>query len=272
MVSAYKPVNVKSFFRYPGGKDRLKSPIIDALLRRADVAEYREPFVGGGSIALTLAQRWNGGTYWLNDADPGTAAIWWAVINRPREFRRRIMSATPSLEQFDRFRLRLRHQTGGRLALATMKIAVHQWSYSGLGEMGGPLGGRVQRTYRIDDRWNPVRICDQIEGCHALLGGVHARCTCTDFVALFARNVPALLYLDPPYYHKGNECYRYGFTKDDHRRLCEWLRATPHRWVLTYDDCPEVRRMYSWAHIRKLSVHYSIAGSVEQSELLITAN
>ncbi|KKL03797.1 hypothetical protein LCGC14_2622550, partial [marine sediment metagenome] len=82
----------------------------------------------------------------------------------------------------------------------------------------------------------------------------------------------ALVYLDPPYFEKGGQCYKHSFSEEDHVRLATALRDTHHQWVLSYDDCPEVRDLYSFARIQELPVNYSIAGSVPNVELLITAD
>ena len=86
-------------------------------------------------------------------------------------------------------------------------------------------------------------------------------CTSLDFADVIAdTRYRSLLYLDPPYYVKGNDLYQHGFTVDDHRRLADALRETEHAWVLSYDDCPEIRRLYEWAYAESLDVNYSITG------------
>ena len=48
----------KSFFRYPGGKAKLRKIIVRKLGEQYEalgtVEEYREPFWGGGSVGLHL--------------------------------------------------------------------------------------------------------------------------------------------------------------------------------------------------------------------------
>jgi len=74
----------------------------------------------------------------------------------------------------------------------------------------------------------------------------------------------SLLYLDPPYYVKGNDLYQHGFTVDDHQRLANALRHTEHAWVLSYDDCCEVRQLYNWANVESLQVNYSITATKDK--------
>ena len=51
-------------------------------------------------------------------------------------------------------------------------------------------------------------------------------------------------YLDPPYIEQGWQLYREIMTDGAHERLAAVLRRVP-RWVLSYDLCPDVERLYS---------------------------
>ena len=105
---------------------------------------------------------------------------------------------------------------------------------------------------------------------HDELSRVEVRFTNLDFAELITdTSEKALIYLDPPYYVKGNQLYQHGFSDDDHFRLADLLKSTAHRWILSYDDCPEVRALYHWAEVRTVSVNYSIAGAQRERELLI---
>lgn len=46
---------IKSPLRYPGGKSRAIAQILPLLPER--IAEFREPFVGGGSVFLAAQQQ-----------------------------------------------------------------------------------------------------------------------------------------------------------------------------------------------------------------------
>jgi len=52
----------------------------------------------------------------------------------------------------------------------------------------------------------------------------------------------ALFYLDPPYY--AAEGYYTGFEVEDHERLRDILASIKGRFVLSYNDCPEIREHY----------------------------
>ena len=96
-----------------------------------------------------------------------------------------------------------------------------------------------------------------------------ASVTSMDFEELFDRATgDYVAYLDPPYFHKGGDLYHYGFAKADHIRLSECLKRQ-RRWVLTYDDCPEIRATYGWAHIIQYPAKYSINTIRHKNELMI---
>ena len=262
-----------SIVRYPGGKSKLRNQITQRLAEQAeqDGLEYREPFFGGGSIGLKLLSDDNGvQRIWINDRDVGIACLWTSVIRYPNEFKDRVRTFTPSVEAFYEMRHELLADSAmpaepGRIVeLGFQKLAIHQTSYSGLGTMSGsPLGGVGQKSqYKIDCRWSPDCICRKVEKLHEMFAAVEVRgncCTCQDFAEVIGDpNCRSLLYVDPPYYVKGNNLYQHGFTVEDHERLADALRRTEHAWVLSYDDCPEIRRLYDWASVEPLDVNYSI--------------
>jgi DNA adenine methylase len=44
----------------------------------------------------------------------------------------------------------------------------------------------------------------------------------------------------------------------DHEKLAASLKKTEHRFLITYDDCPELRRLYKWAHIKEWQLQYGM--------------
>ena len=79
-------------------------------------------------------------------------------------------------------------------------------------------------------------------------------------------------FVDPPYYEKGPKLYLNSLNDDYHAALAKRLKEMSHAaWVLTYDDCPEIRAMYrGWANIRPYSLRYVAASRKVGREVLIT--
>jgi len=259
---------------YPGGKTRLAKLITRTLAAQGDYrnVEYREPFVGGGSIAHALLPELN--KVWINDIDVDLAALHTSVMNYQIDLMARIWNFEPSLDSFNQIRRDLcaemhpPHTRDEIVYRGFSKLAVHRMSYSGLRTMGGPRPD-------IGSQWNGRKLSQTIGSLHEMFGQVKVRenrCTTTDFEELILDDSsPALIYLDPPHVNAGIKCYKHAFDERDHVRLADALKQTQHGWVMTYDDHPLIRTLYKdWAHLHEINVRYSLAGARVGGELLIT--
>lgn len=286
-----------SFFRYPGGKSKLRDEITECLSKQAvyDGLQYREPFFGGGSVGLKLLNdNSNIKNIWINDKDIGIACLWTSVIRYINEFKEMVYNFKPSVRAFHEIKKELPSITtipthkNKIIEIGFKKLAIHQISYSGLGtKSGGPLGGETQNSkYKIDCRWSPEYICKKADKLNSMLNNIiiqDDKCTNLDFSDLITtKSCNCLIYLDPPYFVKGNNLYQHGFNIEDHKRLANLLKKTKHRWVLSYDDCPEIRELYEdWSFLQSLDVKYSITAKMDETgnklsrtkpELLISAS
>ena len=57
----------KTPLRYPGGKSRALSKLFQFIPNLSDYNEYREPFLGGGSVAIEVSKRYPHLKMWVND-------------------------------------------------------------------------------------------------------------------------------------------------------------------------------------------------------------
>ena len=56
---------LKTCLRYPGGKSRAVKYLLPKFPK--DITEYREPFLGGGSVAIAFTKRYPDVPVWVND-------------------------------------------------------------------------------------------------------------------------------------------------------------------------------------------------------------
>lgn len=267
-----------SFFRYPGGKSKLKDQIIRRLIDLAgrDEIEYREPFWGSGSIGMDIINcNRNVFSIWINDKDPGISSLWTSVIKNPEHLKALVKGFKPSPGAFLEYRDILINNTAATsdvVEIGFMKLVVHQLSYSGVGtKSGSPNGGKHQQNkYKIDSRWSQSSICRKIDNIHGKFSKLYIPneiCTNYDFEPLLSEyKKNCVVYIDPPQYKKGNSMYQYGFSIEDHHRLAESLRNTKNRWLLSYDNCDEIRNLYKGFKIEEISED----GKKNTSELIIT--
>ena len=59
--------NLKTPLRYPGGKSRALTKLFQYIPDLKDYKEYREPFLGGGSVAIEVTKRYPHLNIWVND-------------------------------------------------------------------------------------------------------------------------------------------------------------------------------------------------------------
>ena len=268
MASSY------GLIRYPGSKAKLWSPIVNAMPDEISLMlwseqcewEYREPFFGSGAIGFrvldVISSRCK---VWLNDKDYWLVCLWKAVQDSPKELSELVMNFRPNTDDFFEFKSQDGSKEIDPVLAGFRKLALHQMSVSGFGVKSGTcLGGRDQENaeYPIDCRWNPVRLCEHIAARYRQLKrfGKRLRITCKDFSeVILGCPKTCFLYIDPPYVEKGGMLYKHGMDDRDHRRLASLLSRVKCKWVVSYDDHPLVRELYSSHEIEEIEVKYTNA-------------
>ena len=261
-----------NFLRYPGGKTRARKHIVPILLGMLEgESAYCEPFVGGGSVALAIAEKIPTVRLYLNDKDRGVAALWKTIaLGHEEELIERYAQATPSVELFRELK---EQQLRSRIDLAFRFLALNRMAFSGKTHTS-PIGGWEQdkggkRGSMIDVEWRIDHVIDGIRKAAKLLAG-RTIVTCVDFGQAIVGG--AITYLDPPYFEKGRSMYSVYMSPDDHDRLAQILKGMDG-WVLSYDNCKYIRRLYKGYKQYKLNWLYSAAGKREDDktkrELLI---
>jgi len=256
---------VKSPFRYPGGKFYALKYILPLLLC-VPHDEYREPFVGGGSIFFAKPRAKNN---WINDFEDNLITTY-QVIADPI-LRERLIQRLAKEEASRNRHAEIRQLHADRpLDIAFKTYYLNRTSYSGI--IHKPAWG-----YREGKSAPPASWPKFIRDAGQKLEGI--KITSSDFELVIsqpAHSGTVLMYLDPPYFHADQKrAYTKSFVLDDHLRLCRVLKSTTHFFCLSYDDCAEIRELYSWAHIYERSWLYNTANINGKSrktgnELLIT--
>lgn len=246
---------VRPFFSYPGGKSQVVDTLIDAIgvLQRDGMngdEVFREPFTGGGSVAINMLATGRAGRVWLNDMEPGVVALWNAAIHEHEALIRRVMAAQPTVELIDDLTAKQEASALSGLDLAVSELLIRQCSYGSAGRMVGGTRSDVL------SKWSPKSTCKRIAATHQLLRGrvEHGECTTLDAIDVITAPGLCFLYVDPPYVRAGNELYPHSFGPADHERLAEALKTTDQPWLLSYDEHELVRELYQSDVIDLLSV------------------
>ena len=261
--------------RYPGGKSAMAGLLAD--IRRLNGLGDRamaEPFAGGAGASLTLLYLEEAHEIYINDLDSAIYDFWWTLVKRPKPFLKMLSKTRVSIAEWRRQRNVYRASSRiSRLGRAFSAFYLNRCNRSGIIMNGGPIGGiRQAGKWKLDARFNKSELRRRCEKVAEYRDRIHV--SCCDGIDVIGRLDPecTFFFVDPPYFEKGPTLYLNALDKGYHAALAARMRAMQDAaWVLTYDDFPEVRRMYrGWAAIRPFSLRYSAAEQRCGKELLIT--
>ena len=242
-------VKVKTPFRYPGGKYYALKYLLP-YIERIPHDEYREPFIGGGSVFFGKPKAKKS---WINDIDSELINVYkiFQSINHIKALK----LLTKEMASRDRYKEIKSLSPKSSLERAVRYYYLNRTSYSGK-LISSAWGFREKRSIP-PERWSEV-----VVPAHNKLQG--AKITSLDFekVITTPSSKKVLIYVDPPYFlPPKTKHYINGFNKNDHLRLNNMLRNTKFIFLLSYEDCPEIRDLYSWANIYKLAFSYRVGDS-----------
>ncbi|MDB5871260.1 MAG: methyltransferase [Ramlibacter sp.] len=264
--------------RYPGGKARF-APFIATLLMRNGLegGHYLEPYAGGAGVALELLFHGHAAHIHINDLDPAIFDFWRAVTTQPDEILRLLHDTPVTVDEWLKWRAILRQEVPADLitrGFAT--LFMNRTNRSGVLK-GGVIGGINQDgPYKLDARFRKDALAARIE-----MIALHASCISVyneDAYSLLARArgfLPekSLVYLDPPYYLKGQELYRNFYEHEDHAQIADLLQSSifGFPWVVSYDNVQEIRQMYRMSRRLRYGLYYTAQARYVGSEVMIFA-
>tara|TARA_Y100000310_G_scaffold290099_1_gene317006 strand:- start:729 stop:1577 length:849 start_codon:yes stop_codon:yes gene_type:complete len=275
---------MKTPLRYPGGKSRAVKTLMEFIPE--DCGELCSPFLGGGSFELALAEKgitvhgYDGfkPIVWFWKAllkDPKRLAAWVDMYRRRKTYHYKAPRATEikkirawglSKKDFERFReeirFALRENHPFTLEAAAKVYAINRSSFSG-GTFGGGFSERASYARFTDQQIEYIRNfkIDNLTVNHA------------DFKHSMKKH-DCFFYLDPPYFLEGDRSKLYGDHGDMHEcfphlALFSTLRKRDN-WILSYNDCEEIRSLYRDYKIHEAEWTYGMNKSKKSSEIIIT--
>jgi DNA adenine methylase len=232
--------------RYPGGKWRLAQFFEQLVaLNFAQPPRYVEPYAGGASLALSLLFSETVSEIFLNDLDPAIYAFWHSVLNRTHALTDLIAKTDVTPAQWRRQkRIYATGLPAGRLPLAFATFFLNRTNHSGILN-GGMIGGKNQSgDWKLDARFNRPELISRIKRIAAYRERIHlSNVDAADLIRRHKRTRGKLLYLDPPYYRPAH-LYLNTYRPDDHIQLRDSVLKLGCKWVVSYDDVPEIRKLY----------------------------
>ena len=261
--------------RYPGGKGRL-APFMKLLIQKTGHigGVYIEPFAGGAGIALDCLLNGVVSEIVINDLDKGIYSFWKAILNDTDRFIEDIFAVPLNIEEWERQRqIYLTNNKKYSYELGFATFYLNRTNRSGIIK-GGVIGGKEQSgKWTLDVRFNRDALAERVQKVAAHKQKIHVyNKDISSFLSHYAEQYAgnAIVYFDPPYYEKGRELCLNFFQHEDHVRIrSEIERLKDLDWVITYDDCPEIRSLYSEHICRRMQWNYSAATKRTVDEIMI---
>ena len=261
--------------RYPGGKSRL-SGLLGQIrqLNRLGAHDLIEPFAGGAGASLALLYREEAPSIHINDADPAMFAFWWSALKRPRAFQKRVAEIAVTITEWEKQRaIYGSGKLASRFELGFAAFFLNRCNRSGIIRGGGAIGGLEQSSqWKVDARFNKLTLRRRLQRLEEYQPRICVSGKDGTELLRSMDSQSSFFFIDPPYVKRGQTLYQNDLDLDYHARLAELLKTMSSRaWVLTYDDCPEVRELYGeWASLRSFSLHYTASSRRIGRELMIT--
>jgi len=271
-----RPVNVSkvrqlSPFRYPGGKTWL----VPELCRRVAALESKptlfiEPFAGGGIISLSIASQNLATKIVMCELDPDVASVWRTIFEKHDYLCNRILSFDVNLQNVNEI---LGSSPENCYERAFKTIVKNRTQRGGIIAPGASLVRKGENGKGLASRWYPNTLVKRIQLIHQLRDKItFFEDDGLKIIKKYRIRKKAFFFIDPPYTAGGKKAGKrlYQYNNIDHAHLFDSMRGLAGRFLMTYDDTDEVKKLalsrnFSTEKIPMKNTHHAII-----YELLIT--
>lgn len=229
---------------YVGGKNRLASRIISLT---PEHKTFVEPFGGGAQV---LFRKSPSEVEVLNDIDGELVNFYRVCQAHHEELLKQLRFMLLSREWYERLR------NTAPDGLTDIQRAA-RYFFLQKSSFGGMVARQSFATHITKHpSFTPKRIPQIIQTAYERLQTVLIeRLPFERLIEKYDRP-ETFFYLDPPYY--GVSLYRFNFSAEDFKRLAGCLAALKGKFLLSINDHPEIRKLFSNFRIENVELHYSL--------------
>lgn len=261
--------------RYPGGKSKI-APLIRLIIEKTGSSDitYIEPFAGGAGVALSLLIEGVVDQVVINDYDKAIYSFWRALKETPQELIDLIEHTPLTIDEWKHQKdIYSTQNKRYSVELGFAAFYLNRTNRSGI-LSAGPIGGYNQTgNYGMDARFNRDALIGRIQEIakyksQIVVYNKEIRSFISGVIPKYQAN--AFVYFDPPYFENGQRLYKNFFSPTDHTDIAlSIINGVNCPWVITYDDVPELRGIYSNYVQRHYNLNYSAANKGKGSEIII---
>jgi len=244
---------VKSVLRYPGGKSKAVEKIIANI--PANIKEFREPMVGGGSVSLVVKQLFPNVKVKINDLNYDLICFWKTLRDNHEELIKEIRKIKETYKDGrDLYNELITKNNDNEFERAVRFFVLNRITFSGTVDSGGYSQQAFEKRF-TDSAIEKLKLVSMIIKDFEITHGDYEK-------LLFEDGDGVFIFLDPPYYST-TKSKLYGKNGDlhlnfDHNRFANNMKKCKHLWLITYDDCIEVKELFSFAYIYHWELQYGM--------------
>jgi site-specific DNA-adenine methylase len=187
----------KTCLRYPGGKSRAVAKMDPYFPDLRDYKEYREPFLGGGSVVIHVAKKYPHLNIWVNDLYQPLVNFWQQLQDRGDILKDTLVDLktsnnTPELakELFLQSKEKVNDQTLSAIDRAVHFYVINKCSFSGLTESSSFSAQASSNNFTL-------RGIEKLPGYSKIISDW--KITNLTYEQLLTDDKDTFTYLDPPY-------------------------------------------------------------------------
>ncbi len=262
--------------RYPGGKVRLVLKILEAIeknFNKNDEVILVEPYAGGAGASLNLLFSGQVNKIIINDLDKTIYTFWKIAISNTDYLINKIKRTEITIEEWKKQKsIYTSTKDENRLAFATLFL--NRTNRSGIMN-GGPIGGINQSgEWKINARFTKKTVIERLEKLKEFKDQIEV--SNLDGVAFLRKleqrknSSQYFIFLDPPYFQKGQSLYLNHYSNSDHEALSEFLKQSSFKkWIMTYDDVPYINNLYEKMQKKDFLIQHNAHKSKVGREVMI---
>ena len=214
----------KTPLRYPGGKSRALSKLFQFIPDLKDYTEFREPFLGGGSVAIEIGKRYPHIDIWVNDLYEPLYNFWKVLQSDGQKLRdiliqlkQRHSDPSSAKQLFLDAKDYLAKPVGNSIDRAVSFYVVNKCSFSGLTESSAFSKQASESNFSVNGIEKLPEYSLMIKKW---------KITNLSYEQMLSDKEGTYIYLDPPYEIKSNLYGRKGdmhkgFNHDEFATICD---------------------------------------------------
>ncbi len=216
--------SLKTPLRYPGGKSRALANLFRFLPDLSQATEYREPFLGGGSVAIEVTKRYPNLDIWVNDLYEPLYNFWRVLQDQGQELHDELAQLKNSHPEpvsakllFLDAKEKVNDDQASNLSRAVSFYIVNKCSFSGLTESSSFSKQASESNFSM-------RGIDKLPDYSLMIK--EWKITNLRYQELMTDDKSVVSYLDPPYeiksnlYGKRGNMHK-GFDHDGFATICD---------------------------------------------------